>query len=114
MVYNTFGFREPRVASLTPVGGLMQLFDGAEMLRAEFTLVQLQDVLVHAVDDTVVSLSFAIGAELVHPPPPSHSRACVFVLTRVCGCVHAVPRCTNHASVQAVALPIHKDYFWHG
>ena len=62
MQYNAFGFREPRVAALTQLGGLLQLYDGMETLRSEFSLHQLRDVLVHAVDDTVVSLSFAIGA----------------------------------------------------
>ena len=65
MQYNTFGFREPRVASFASGGALLQLRDGTDTLRSEFSLSQLRDVLVHAVDDTVMSMSFAVGTAVL-------------------------------------------------
>jgi hypothetical protein len=61
MTENIYGFREPRVIALSEAGGLVQFFDSHETIRDEFALLQLKDVHLHSVDDTVLLLSFAIG-----------------------------------------------------
>lgn len=61
MVENQYGCREPRVVALSESGGLLQLFDSHETIRDEFAVLQLRDLYVHSVDDTVARLSFAVG-----------------------------------------------------